>query len=75
MPEVLTVNIPKELGDKLRAGAKRRLMAKATFARQILLDAVEQAERSQVAGEIGRETAVEVRAEGNGQPAAQEAAS
>ena len=52
--EVLTVNIPKSLGDVLRVGSKKRLMSKADFVRQILLDGLQrdEATSTSVAAEI-----------------------
>ncbi len=71
--EILTVNIPRALGDVLRAGAKKRLMSKADLVRQILLDGLERDERATVetgdplfeqAARIERRAAAEAAAEG-----------
>lgn len=66
--EVLTVNIPTVLGDKLRAKAQRKLLSKAALVRGVLLEAVEAGERGdiekQIADESKRDLAMEEHAGG-----------
>lgn len=59
------MNIPKSLGDVLRVGSKKRLMSKADFVRQILLDGLQRDEvtAKAIEGEIEARARADIAAE------------